>query len=88
MPWQSRPPVTKTVAYLPRDTARRRWPAVAMDLGLVAVLAGFLLLAGPAAALLLHLATILLTIALVAGVIAFAAFRIGIAPHPRSRRLG
>ena len=59
-----------------------------IGLGLVATIAGFLLLAGPAAALLLHLATILLTVALVAGVIAFAAFRIGITPYLRSRRAG
>ena len=43
------------------------------------VAAAFLFLAGPAAALLLHLATILLTVALVAGFIALAALRVGAA---------
>jgi hypothetical protein len=59
-----------------------------MSLGFVVLVAGLLMLAGLAASLLLHLATILLVVALVAGVIAFTAFRIGIAPHLRSRRLG
>ena len=88
MSWQSHPPVFERIAYLPRAMPRRRWSTVVMGLGFAALLAGLLLLAGPAASLLLRLATILLMIALIAGVIAFAAFRIGLAPHPGSRRLG
>ena len=63
------------VAYVPRPTRSRAGFAVVLAIALCA----FLFLVGPAAALLLHLATILLTIALAAGLIAFAAFRIGTA---------
>ncbi len=57
-------------------------------LALVAIMVGLGRLAGPAAALLMRAATILLSVALVAGAIAFAAFGIWVAPSLRSRRAG
>ena len=83
MRWRPEPPAMAEVAYVPR--APRPWPGLATAVIVVCLLAAFVFLAGPAAALLLRLATILLTVALVSGIIGFAALRIG---APPSRRVG
>ena len=80
MRWRTEPPVAH-VAYVPRPRPGRAVGVTAIVL--ILLLAAFLLLAGPAAVLLLRLATILLTVALVSGVIGFAALRIGAAPSRR-----
>ncbi len=88
MRWQTDKPVAANVEYLPRRRPRRRWTGLLGGLVIVAIMVGVAKLAGPAATLLAHAASILLTVAMVAGLVAFAAFRIGVAPLFGPRRAG
>jgi hypothetical protein len=88
MRWQTDRPVAAKVEYLPRRRPQRHWAGLVGGLVIVAIMVGVAKLAGPAAALLLHAAAVLLTVAMVAGLVAFAAFRIGVAPFLGPGRAG
>jgi hypothetical protein len=79
-------PAPQPAAYLARPVTARRGALAETVLAALAV--AILLLAGSVASLLLRLATILLPLSVVAGLIAFAAFRVQVGASYGATRAG